>query len=199
MFEFFRGKLYSSTNNSAVVDVNGVGYKLGITLNTFAKLPEINEELTLFAYYHVTENSQSLFGFFTQEERKLFIILIGVNKIGPKVALSILSTLSVEQVATAVENQDSNPFKAVSGVGPKTAQRLVLELKGKLNIPTTPISSKGVTENPIQQPIKDEAYTGLIALGYAEAQVRVALTRVEEVVSEDATVQEWITTALKVI
>ena len=200
MYEFFRGTLHSAGNDFAVIDVHGVGYHLGISLNSYAKLPDIGSELTLFAYFHVNDAGQSLFGFVTEDERKLFKVLIGVNKIGPKVGLSILSTLTVEQIVTAVEQQESGAFKAVSGVGPKTAARLVLELKGKLNI-TVSSSSKPVssTEKPVAQAVRDEAYTALIALGYSESQVRVALTRVAEIVEDDAPVQQWITSALKVI
>ncbi len=200
MYEFFRGVLHTAGNDYAVVDVNGVGYRLGISLNSFAKLPDSGADVLLYAYYHVTENSQSLFGFISEDERKLFKILISVNKIGPKVGLSILSTLTVEQVVTAVEQQDSTVFKSVSGVGPKTAQRLVLELKGKLNITVSAASkSTSSTEKPVEQAVRDEAYTALIALGYGESQIRVALTRVAEIVEGDVPVQEWITTALKVI
>lgn len=200
MYDFIRGTLFSAGNNFAVVDAHGVGYRMGISLNTFAALPEVGGEVLLFTHFHVTEQAQSLFGFLTEEERELFEVLISVNKIGPKVGLSVLSTLTVQQVITAVEQQDSAMFKGVSGVGPKTAQRLVLELKGKLNI-TVATTSKpaGTTEAPVQQAVRDEAYTALIALGYNESQVRVALNRVAEVIEEEAPVQEWITSALKVI
>lgn len=200
MYEYIRGTLHSAGNNFAVIDAHGVGYRLGISLNSFAKLPDPGNEVLLYSHFHVTENAQTLFGFVTEDERELFNVLIGVNKIGPKVALSILSTLTVEQIVSAVEQQESGSFKAVSGVGPKTAQRLVLELKGKLNI-TVAASAKPVssTEKPVEQAVRDEAYTALIALGYSESQVRVALTRVAEIVEEDAPVQQWITSALKVI
>ena len=200
MYEFIRGILFSSGNNRAVIDVGGVGYSMGISLNSFAALPDIGSEALLYTHYHVTENSQSLFGFTTQEERDLFLVLISINKVGPKVALNALSSLSVEQIVVAVENQDVSAFKSVSGIGPKTAQRMLLELKGKLNIK---ISS---TNNPktekikgIHQLVKDEAYTALIALGYTESLVRTALIRLESELSDDAPVEEWITTALKVI
>lgn len=200
MFEFFRGVLVSAGNNFAVVDCHGVGYRLGISLNSFAKLPDFGHEVTLFAHYHVTENSQGLFGFISPQEREVFEALISVNGIGPKVGLAIVSTLTVEQIVSAVEQQNSAAFKACSGVGPKTAQRLVLELKGKLNIVVTtsgrPTSS---TEKPAEQSVRDEAYTALIALGYSESQVRVALAKISEQLEETDTVQNWITSALRVV
>jgi Holliday junction DNA helicase RuvA len=200
MYEFIRGKLFSSTNNRAVVDANGVGYSLGISLNSFATLPEIGKDVLLYTHYHVTENSQALYGFVTSQERELFEVLISINKVGPKVGLSALSTLSVEQIVAAVENQDVNAFKSVSGVGPKTAQRILLELKGKLKISISKDSKKGSTkEKSVTQGVREEAYTALIALGYTEQAVRVALTRIDDEFEDDAEVHEWITTALKVI
>ncbi len=199
MYEFIRGTLFSAGNSRAVVDANGVGYSMGISLNSFASLPEIGESVTLFTHFHVTENSQSLFGFITSEERELFEVLISINKVGPKVALSALSTLSVAQIVTAVEQQDVNSFKAVSGVGPKTAQRILLELKGKLKIKVSATSKTTTKEKSVEQQVKDEAYTALIALGYTELAVRTALARIDEELNEDAPVHEWITTALKVI
>jgi len=132
MFEFFKGKLFYSDTAVAVIEVGGVGYKLGISLNTSLALPKINDDVFLFAYFHVTENSQGLYGFISKEEREVFLKLIDISGIGPKVALGILSGISVEQIINAVENADVSVFKSVSGVGKKTAERLILELKGKL-------------------------------------------------------------------
>lgn len=202
MYEFIRGSLFSSSNNQAVLDVNGVGYLIGISLNTFAALPALGDEVILYTHFHVTENSHTLYGFLTEDERSVFESLIAINKVGPKVAINILSGMSVERLVYAVENQDVTGFKGVSGVGPKTAQRLVLELKGKLNVsvdlsdmPSSPTQKS----KPLSHAIEDEAYTALIALGYNDTQVRTALARVGEVATADIPVHEWITMALKVI
>lgn len=201
MFEFLRGIHYSSTPSQAVIDVHGVGYLVGISMNSAASLAEIGEEVFLYIHYHITENSQALYGFVSEEERQVFRVLISINKVGPKVAINVLSTLTVEQIVTAVEQQDVSLFKAVSGIGPKTASRLLLELKGKLNITVAASSEKANTshENPVTQAVEDEAYTALIALGYNESQVRLALTKVASEVTEESPVHEWITLALKVI
>lgn len=201
MFEFLRGVHFSSSPSLAVIDVNGVGYGVGISMNTFASLPGEGEEVSLYTHYHITENSQALYGFLTTEEREVFRALIAINKVGPKVAINVLSTLTVEQIITAVEQQDVSLFKAVSGIGPKTASRLLLELKGKLNITVKSSGSKPVSshEAPLKQAVEDEAYTALIALGYNEAQVKLALNKVSAEIGEDAPVHEWITLALKVV
>ena len=202
MIAFVRGILFSSENNKVVLDVHGIGYDIGISLSTFAKLPSLNEELFLYTYHHITDSTQSLFGFSTEDERSLFVSLIGINKVGPKVAINILSGMSVERLVMSVENQDVAAFKSVSGVGPKTAQRLVLELKGKLNVSVdlTSTSTDGTQrDSAVEQQVADEAYTALIALGYSDAQIRPVLARVAESVTDQTPVHEWITTALKLL
>lgn len=200
MYEFIRGILFAANHGSAVVDVHGVGFRIGISLNSFVKLPELGTEVFLYTHYHITENSQGLFGFITDQERSVFESLIGISKIGPKVALNILSGLTVEDIVNAVEQQDPARFKPVSGVGPKTAQRLVLELKGKLSVQGIPSSRpKAISESPIVQSPRDEAFTGLIALGYTENQVRTVLLRIDEIITDEAPVHEWITMALRII
>ena len=201
MFEFFRGKLFFSDVNTAVVDVNGVGYKLGISFNTSLALPKINEDIFLFAYYHVTENSQGLYGFISKEEREVFLKLIDISGIGPKVALGILSGISVEQIVNAVENEDTSMFKSVSGVGKKTAERLILELRGKLTAisPQTVIRPKSQKSKPLAKSSRDDAFAGLIALGYTENQVRGVLAKLDENFDENFPAHEWITAALREI
>jgi len=200
MFEFFKGKLFFSDVNTAVIDVNGVGYKLGISLNTSFAMPKIGEDVFLFAYYHVTENSQGLYGFISKEEREVFLKLLDISGIGPKVALGILSGMNVEQIVNAVENEDISPFKSVSGVGSKTAQRLILELKGKLTgISPATIRPKLQKSQPVTKTSRDDAFAGLIALGYTENQVRNVLAKLDENLDENVPAHEWITAALREI
>jgi Holliday junction DNA helicase RuvA len=200
MFEFFRGKLFYSDTGNAVIDVGGVGYKLGISFNASLAMPKVGEDVFLFAYFHVSENSQGLYGFITKEEREVFLKLLDISGIGPKVALSVLSGMSVEQIVNAVENEDVSPFKSVSGVGSKTAQRLILELKGKLKgISPVSIRPKAQKSQPITKTSREDAFAGLIALGYTENQVRGVLARLDEKFDESVPAHEWITAALKEI
>jgi Holliday junction DNA helicase RuvA len=200
MFEFFRGKLFFSDTNVAVIDVGGVGYKLGVSFNTSISLPKVGEEVFLFAYYHVTENSQGLYGFLSKEEREVFLKLIDVSGIGPKVGLAVLSGLTVEQIVSAVENEEPAMFKTVSGVGKKTAERIILELKGKLaGISSVSIYPKSQKSQPIAKTSRDDAFAGLIALGYTENQVRGVLTKLDESLDGSTPVHEWITAALREI
>jgi len=201
MFEFFKGKLFYSDTAVAVIDVGGVGYKLGISLNTSLALPKINEDVFLFAYFHVTENSQGLYGFISKEEREVFLKLIDISGIGPKVALGILSGISVEQIINAVENEEVSTFTAVSGVGKKTAERLILELKGKLTqiMPQTALRPKMQKSQPVAKSSRDDAFAGLIALGYTENQVRGVLVKLDKDLDENTPAHEWITAALREI
>lgn len=201
MFEFFKGKLFSSDTTSAVIEIGGIGYKLGISLNTSLALPKINDEVSLFAYFHVSENSQALYGFISKEEREVFLKLIDISGIGPKVALGILSGISVEQIVNAVENEDVSAFKSVSGVGKKTAERLILELKGKLTaiIPKTSLRPVSQKSQPSAKSSRDDAFSGLIALGYTENQVRIALAKLDKELDADTPAHVWITAALREI
>jgi len=201
MFEFFKGKLFFSDTTAAVIDAGGVGYKLGISLNTSLALPKINEDVFLFAYFHVTENSQGLYGFISKEEREVFLKLIDISGIGPKVALGILSGISVEQIINAVENEEVSTFTSVSGVGKKTAERLILELKGKLTqiMPKTVLRPKPQKSQPVAKSSRDDAFAGLIALGYTENQVRNVLAKLDGDLDENAPAHEWITSALRQI
>jgi len=201
MFEFFKGKLFFSDTTAAVIDVGGVGYKLGISLNTSLALPKINEDVFLFAYFHVTENSQGLYGFISKEEREVFLKLIDISGIGPKVALGILSGISVEQIINAVENEEVSTFTSVSGVGKKTAERLILELKGKLTqiMPQAALRPKPQKSQPVAKSSRDDAFAGLIALGYTENQVRNVLAKLDKDLDENTPAHEWITAALREI
>ncbi len=205
MFEYINGKLAGSTQDQAVIDVNGIGYQLEIPGSTAQQMPHNGEPVKLFTHFHVREDSQKLYGFFTDNEREVFRHLISINKVGPKVALNILSGMSVADLVRSVQTQDSSRFKAVSGIGPKTAQRLVLELKGKLKIETiaTPVSSgsQNMSGKVHISQARSDAFDGMLALGYNEAQVVDALARVEETLNEgeEIPVEEWIRKALQVI
>ncbi|ERP32052.1 Holliday junction branch migration protein RuvA [Chitinivibrio alkaliphilus] len=205
MYEFIRGIHVSSGIDYAVIDAGGVGYRLGISHNCSIALPPRGEEACLFVHFHVTENSQTLYGFIDHQERSLFEILIGVNKIGPRVALNILSTLTVSEIVSAVTQERPALFTSVSGVGAKTASRLVLELQDKLDMELMGTSLSPSTNEHVEQEgaseytLEDEAYTGLIALGFTDGQIKKALERMRQSDTVCETVEECITKALQVI
>lgn len=202
MFEYIKGVLEEAEIESVVVDVGGVGYEILVPLSTYEALPKQGDTVKLYTHFHVREDSQKLYGFLTKAEREVFRKLITISKIGPKVALNVLSGLSIKDIVYSVQTQDSSRLKAISGIGPKTAQRLVIELKGKLAVGDVDMAiplRKGETSAEVPRSLRNDAYTAMLSLGYNESQVIHALARVEQTIDKDAPVEEWIKKALQVI
>ena len=202
MFEYIRGSLEEVIGENAVVEAGGIGYEILVPLSTSEALPGPGEPVKIYTHFHVREDTQKLYGFLTKAEREVFRKLLTISKIGPKVALNVLSGLSVKDIVYSVQTQDASRLKAVSGIGPKTAQRLVMELKGKLAIGDVDLpepARKGDTEEEVPVSLRNDAYAAMISLGYNESQVLHALTRVEQAIEPDAPVEEWIKKALQVI
>jgi Holliday junction DNA helicase RuvA len=203
MIDYVRGELNSKSPSLAVVDVGGVGYAVEIPLSTFQDLPEAGKPVKLLTHHHVREDTQKLFGFLTEMERDLFRVLIGISQVGPKVALNVLSRVPPGDLLDAVAKGDTMRLKAVPGIGPKTADRLVLELKGKLK--GIGVSGRGSSRRTVSVPANPEAaarqetFDALLSLGYNEQQIVRALERTGEVVEAGAPVEEWIRKALQVM
>ncbi len=203
MITFVRGTLVSKAPAGAVVDVGGVGYELDVPLSTFQDLPAVGGVVTLLTHHYVREDSEKLFGFLTAVERDLFRVLIGISQIGPKVALNVLSRMPAGDLLDAVARSDAARLKAVPGIGAKTAERLLLELKGKLKATGAGGATAGGRSNARSSDpavaARQETFDALLALGYNEAQVVRALERAGEVVAAGAPVEEWIRKALQVM
>ena len=201
MFEYIKGILTEKNLGDAVVEAGGVGYLLVIPVSTYEKLPAVGQEVKILAYHYVREDMEKLYGFFSQGEREIFQLLIGISKIGPKTAISILSGVSAADLVACVNKSDASRLRKIPGVGDKTAQRLVMELKGKLaNVRDTGLGSTAA-HNTVSSPGNphSEAFDAMLSLGYGEKQISSALTRVETVIDEHAPVEEWIKKALQVI
>src|SRR6187549_804295 len=162
------GTLAAKTPPQLLVDVGGVGYELDVPMSSFYNLPGLGERVTLLTHFVVREDAQLLFGFLTAEERSTFRLLVKISGVGPRTALSILSGLSVAELAQAVSLQQSGRLVKVPGIGKKTAERLLLELKGKLGpdlaLPATAGSAAQV-----------DIVQALVALGYSEREAAAAL------------------------
>lgn len=207
MIDYIRGILAVKELGHVTVEASGVGYGISIPLSTYERLPAPGCEILIKVHYHVREDAHKLFGFFTEEERILFRQLIGISMIGPKVALSVLSGISVQDLVQSVNSGDSSRFKKIPGVGAKTAERLLMELKGKIVMSVTggggasslPSGRSSVNVQAVM-PVRDEVGAAMLALGYNEKQVSKALERVAESgVKEDEPVEVWIRKALQVI
>lgn len=169
MIGFVRGKLVIKAPPHLTVDVGGVGYDIEAPMSTFYTLPAVGSEIRLLTHLVVREDAHILYGFGTQEERALFRNLLKVSQIGPKIALAILSGVSVEGFATLVKLQDTAALTRIPGVGRKTAERVLMEMRDRLDalnqaslsgaMPMTPTSTEG------------EAWTALVALGYKPTEV----------------------------
>lgn len=200
MIASLRGAVIELGSDHVVVDAGGVGYLVRITTNTRARLPESGHEVKLFTHYAVREDGVALYGFFTREERALFELLLTVGGIGPKGALAILSGSDPVSFSLAVANGDVAYLTRVPGVGKKTAQRLLLELKDKLGewLPQDRLSAvveTAATDAPVSG--RDEAVQALTALGFPQNEAAQAVARAQRELGEDAVAEELIRSALK--
>jgi Holliday junction DNA helicase RuvA len=196
MIARIRGKVWEAYPNRLILDVQGVGYELHVPLSTFDHLhPSEGAVVELRTYMHVRETAHTLYGFATEEERDVFLLLIDrVSGIGPSTAMSVLSGLAVSRFKTAVVQGDVAELSKVKGLGKKTAERIILELKDKVGVTETWESAAG---GGISHAAAD-AEMALIALGYKQVDARKAVKRVLEI-ETNATVEELIRGALRLM
>jgi Holliday junction DNA helicase RuvA len=164
MIAFLKGRLIEKRSDHAVLDVQGVGYRAGIPLSTYLELGEIGEMVELFIYTHVTDNSLSLFGFHSEEEREIFLKLISISGIGPKLALNILSGIEVSDLKDAIKQGDVARISLVPGIGKKTAMRIALELQEKLIASEKLLEVEGTQE-------KEDVISALMNMGFKRKEV----------------------------
>ena len=168
MIAYLRGKLAQKDPSRVVVDVNGVGYEVFIPLTTFTALPETGGEVSIDVHTHVREDIIALYGFSTHRERLIFEKLMTISGIGPKLAVTILSGGSVHELVAAIKRSDLARFTAIPGVGKKTAERIVLELKDKL---------QDFSEGTPKSPIESDVLSALENLGYVRGHAEAAMRR----------------------
>jgi len=198
MIALVRGTLAYKSIDHVIVDVGGVGYRLFIPLSTFYSLPETGE-ISLFTHTHVREDSLLLYGFLSLEEKNLFVILIGISGIGPKLAVNILSHIPAGDLKRAIASGDLKRLSGLPGIGKKTAERLVLELKdkvGPLAGHTTVAGSSPAAVTAAGDLISD-VISALVNLGYKENQARKVLENME--MAPDLSMEEALKGALKVL
>lgn len=182
------GTLLGIEQQTALVDVGGVGYEIECPISTLCELPTVGKTVTLLTHFVVREDAQLLFGFLTHDDRESFRILIKISGVGPKLAIGVLSGLSGEELAEAVERDDVATLTRLPGVGKKTAERLLVELRGRM-------TSTGHTQSLVGSSPIEEAVLGLIALGYKETEARKAINALPK--DPEATPETLIRSSLK--
>jgi Holliday junction DNA helicase RuvA len=187
MISFVKGILAEVLEDTIVVENNGIGFEIRAAGSVFAALPHTGEEVKIYTYLYVREDEMSLFGFESRDELNVFRQLITVSGIGPKGALAILSTLNVNELRVAVMNEDAKSISASPGIGLKTAQKLIIELKGKLGEATDGGASiLEALQTPDVTDARGEAVAALTALGYSNSEAVLAVKKVEFTPDMDA-------------
>jgi Holliday junction DNA helicase RuvA len=167
MITFLKGKLIEKTPTNAIIECNGIGYFLNISLNTFSKIPN-KENVLLYTHLSIREDAHTLFGFIDKLEREIFKLLISVSGVGPSIARTMLSSMTSEQIQQAIATEDIPTIQSVKGIGAKTAQRVIIDLKDKI-LKTYTISEESLDTS--YNTIKEEALSALEVLGYTKRQV----------------------------
>ena len=171
MIVFLHGTLVDKTPSVATLDVHGVGYEVFISLSTYDRLPATGSACRLLTYHHIREDAQILFGFMQSEEKRMFERLIGVNGIGPKLALSVLSGLTVGELSLAIAENNVKRISAVHGIGKKTAERIVMELRDKVD-PLEALAGRGAEGDTARNAMLRDAILALGSLGFPQDQAR---------------------------
>ena len=200
MISYIRGTLAEKNEDSAVVEAHGVGYQIFVPVPVLSELPPLGESVKIYTYFSVREDGMSLFGFLSRQDLAMFKQLIGVNGIGPKSALGILSALRPDVLRMAVASGDAKTISRAPGVGPKTAQRIILDLKDKIR--PEDVLAGGLEESlAVPQEISGvgqagkEAVEALTALGYSAAEAAGAVKKVK--ITEEMTAEDVLKGALR--
>lgn len=198
MYAYIKGELAEINSDHIVIETGGIGYQIYIPGQTFSYLPPIGEQLKVYTYLYLREDAMILYGFLTKDDLELFKLLISVSGIGPKGGLAILSTLNADELRFAVLSGDAKSIARSPGIGGKTAQRLILELKDKMSLEEA-FEKKTEHVNSVQSSgsssVKNDAVMALTALGYSSTESLKAVSAVE--ITEDMDVEALLRAALK--
>lgn len=193
MYNHFEGNLSLKTPTYAVIDCGGVGYQFNISLNTFSKIPD-NGKCRLFAHLAVREDALVLFGFADEEERELFRQLISVSGVGPGTARMILSSMSPSEIVQAIHSGNVAALKSIKGIGEKSAQRIIIDLKGKFTADSSAISSVAFSAD---NKMREEALSALVMLGFAKNVAEKAVDKALKAEGNALSVEHLLKLSLK--
>ncbi len=198
MYSYIKGTIEEICEDKIVVENQGIGYNIYVPASVLDHITAVGSSVKIYTYLNVKEDSFTLFGFLTKDDLKVFQLLLGVNGIGPKGALAILSVLSTDDLRFAVMGGDAKAIAKAPGIGAKTAQRVILELKDKLNLEDI-FEEKETPEfkevNTQAKTVKNEAVQALVALGYSSSEAFAALSKIE--ITKDLEVEDVLKAALK--
>lgn len=197
MIASLTGRLASKHPGGVVIDVQGVGYDVLIPLSTYYRLPDPEQPVSLTIHTHVREDAIQLFGFSTSREKDAFLMLLGVSGIGPKLALSVISSLSVDDLAAAIRNDDQKTLASVPGIGKKSAARLALELTDKVEKLGAAAGPRATKAGEPSGKLMDDALSALVNLGYKSADVKDVIKQVLAGRNGDTPLQDLIRAALQ--
>lgn len=180
MISFVRGKLVDVLGDKVIIDTGNFGLEINVPMVLINKLPKINEEVLIYTYFKVSEDAMSLYGFNTRKELDIFKLLISVNGVGPKGALAILSILDSYDFALAVISDDEKTISKASGIGVKTAKRIIIELKDKIDLAEFSYTEEDLKDNnPVSSAVFKESIEALLSLGYSQSEATKALRSIE--------------------
>ena len=195
MYAYIKGKLVEKNPAYVIIEAGGIGYHVNISLNTYSAVNKL-DEAKLYIQHYQREDLQALYGFFDSNERRLFNLLLSVSGVGPNTTRIILSSLTPAALEQAVMNNDIVTFKQVKGVGPKTAQRIIIDLKDKIG----KVSSSSGTMPILQgNTAADEALSALVALGFSRPKAAAAVNQIVSSEGADSSVEDIIKKALKML
>lgn len=198
MYSYIKGVLAELEEDAMVVETGGIGYHIYTTGQTFSRLPSLGDEVKIYTYLYIREDAMLLYGFCSKDELRVFKLLLGVSGIGPKGALAILSVMTTDDLRFAVLGDDAKTIAKAPGVGVKTAQRLILELRDKLSIEEAfeeKLSQAEDIGRDKAKGAKNEAVQALVALGYSSSEALKALGGIE--ITEETDVEDLLKAALK--
>lgn len=201
MIAFVKGTLFAAATHQVVIDLNGLGYEIAIPVHLFSRLPAIGREVLLHTAFIVREQSHALYGFLTPQERDLFNLLLGVTGVGPKLALAMVGHLSPNELQAAVQKKDLTTICRVPGIGKKTAERLIIEIKDKLSpllfLEPTAMSASAHIGISVHTTTARDALNALINLGYTQLNAQKAIQKTLSEVQEELDLPSLISASLQ--
>jgi len=198
MYHSLTGKIAEKTPVAVILEVNGIGYEVRVSLSTFSSLPNLGETAKLFTHFVVREDAQLLYGFSTEEEREAFRLLISVSGIGPKLAITLLSGVTLPELRRAIQEKNIPVLTAISGIGQKTAERVIVELKDKMGKAEISAGKKLTHDASVSDQMVEDSVSALVSLGYTKQKAKDAVQKtLKAMLGKKPSVEEIIRMALK--